>query len=160
MMLLKSLLATLFALVLLALGWRLYLHLHMPALIERYGRPVDFATLQRSNAPHDYLRALAEDAPKAPADAPPLLLPQAPQIVAGTIQTLFGDRILARNGNDFALLDRTPLLGFPDFITLSVRSGPTGSRVLAYSTSVYGHADFGTNRRRIDAWLATLDEAR
>ena len=156
-MILKSLLALAVALAVVVLAWRGYLQWHLPALIERYGKAVDFATLTRTTAPHDDLRATEQDAPNARQDAPPLVLHAAPDRVADAIQQLFGPMVLARNGRSFALLDRTRWLGFPDFITLAVRDDPAGARVLAYSRSVYGHADFGANRARVERWLALLD---
>ena len=55
---------------------------------------------------------------------------------------------------------RSAVLNFPDLVTVSV-SGPIGgpSTLVIYSRSVYGHSDFGANRKRVDAWLAALDAA-
>lgn len=165
MTILKPLLAVAAAMVLLVGAWRIYVHFRMPALVERYGKPVDFATLKRSDTANDWLRALDEDAPTGRPEGPPLLLPQAAPIVVKTIETLFGDRILMRRPNgqggaDFALVERTRLMRFPDFVTLSVRQGPHGTRVLAYSHSVYGQRDFGVNRARVEGMFQVLDEAR
>jgi uncharacterized protein (DUF1499 family) len=157
MMILQSLLATALALGVVVLAWRGYVQRHLPVLVECYGGAVDFATLTRTIAPHDHLRATEQDAPNASADAPPLVLDAPPDRVAGVIQELFGALVLARDGRSFALLERTSWLGFPDFVTLAVRDDPAGARVLAYSSSVYGHADFGANRARVERWLAMLD---
>ena len=55
---------------------------------------------------------------------------------------------------------RSAVLNFPDLVTASV-SGPNGgpSTLVLYSRSVYGHSDFGANRKRIEAWLAALPAA-
>jgi hypothetical protein len=154
----KSLVAALLGLVLLVLFWRAYLHLRMPALVQRHGTIADFAALTRSVQPHDHLRATGVDAPNAKPDAPPLLVHVPAQQVVQAVETLFGDKILSRSadGRSFALVDRTRFLGFPDFVTLSVRSEANGARVIAYSTSVYGRRDFGTNQARIERWFALL----
>src|SRR4030081_1071348 len=99
MIILKSFIATIFAFALLVLAWRLYIQAHLPVLIERYGAIVDFAQLTRSAAPHDYLRALGEDAPKARSDAPPLFVHLPPAQVAQAIQELFGEKSLARSAD-------------------------------------------------------------
>ncbi len=53
---------------------------------------------------------------------------------------------------------RSAVLNFPDLVTVSV-SGPNGgpSTLVVYSRSVYGHSDFGANRKRVEAWLAALN---
>jgi hypothetical protein len=159
MIALKSFVAAILAFALIVLVWRGYVQWHLPVLAERYGAIVNFATLTRSAAPHDHLRALGEDAPNARSDAPPLVVHVPPARVAQAIEALFGAKILTRSadGRDFALVDQTKLLGFPDFVTLSVREDPNGARVLAYSASVYGHGDFGANHKRIEAWFALLE---
>ena len=55
---------------------------------------------------------------------------------------------------------RSAVLNFPDLVTVAV-SGPTDgpSTLVLYSRSVYGHSDFGANRKRVEAWLAALSVA-
>ncbi|MCO6416815.1 DUF1499 domain-containing protein [Siccirubricoccus sp. KC 17139] len=54
-------------------------------------------------------------------------------------------------------VQRTALLNFPDIIAAELTSGPAGTGLFLYSRSLFGHADFGVNRRRVEAWLAALD---
>ena len=50
---------------------------------------------------------------------------------------------------------RSAVFNFPDLIAVQVlAAGPGQSALVLYSRSVYGYADFGVNRRRVDAWLA------
>jgi Protein of unknown function (DUF1499) len=145
-------------LLLLIVAWREYVVAHLPELEARYGVPVDFATLRRTPEPHDYLLADPGDAPHAAPDAAPLLLRAPPAEVADRIARLFEGKMLTRSadGRSFALLDRTKLLGFPDFVTLAVRDDAAGTRVLAYSRSVYGRSDLGKNRARLQRWMQLI----
>lgn len=53
--------------------------------------------------------------------------------------------------------DRTPLLRFVDTISIRVLPGADGgSTFAAYSKSNIGRYDFGTNRRRLERWVAAV----
>ena len=54
----------------------------------------------------------------------------------------------------------TPLMGFREDVSIRVRNAGTMVRVDMRSASRYGSRDFGTNARRIEAFLAQLAEAR
>jgi uncharacterized protein (DUF1499 family) len=59
----------------------------------------------------------------------------------------------------FTLIQHTPLLRFPDIVTVEyVRLGPDRSSLAIYSRARYGKGDFGTNRRRVLAWLERLQQ--
>jgi uncharacterized protein (DUF1499 family) len=67
----------------------------------------------------------------------------------------------AAGGLQFELLQRSALFRFPDTISVEVLPlGEARSTLAIYSRSRYGRSDFGVNRRRIDRWLARLDETR
>ncbi len=52
---------------------------------------------------------------------------------------------------------RSAVFNFPDLITAQVNAaGADRSILVLYSRSVYGYADFGVNRQRLDDWLAEL----
>jgi hypothetical protein len=54
-------------------------------------------------------------------------------------------------------IQHTPLLRFPDVITVEfVALSPNRSSVAVYSRARYGSGDFGTNRRRVLAWLSRI----
>ena len=53
--------------------------------------------------------------------------------------------------------DRTPLLRFVDDVSIRVLAVPDGGATFAaYSHSNIGHGDFGTNRKRLEDWVAAL----
>ncbi|NYZ11266.1 DUF1499 domain-containing protein [Azospirillum sp. RWY-5-1] len=71
-----------------------------------------------------------------------------------------GARIEGGDARRIAAEVRTPLLRFPDLVSVEVRPLDGERSTLAIlSRSVYGHSDLGTNRRRVTAWLDTLRRA-
>jgi uncharacterized protein (DUF1499 family) len=57
----------------------------------------------------------------------------------------------------FVYVVHTPLLGFPDIVTVEfVALGVDRSGIAVFSRSRYGRSDFGANRRRVERWLALL----
>ena len=56
-------------------------------------------------------------------------------------------------------IQHTPLLHFPDIITIEFVAIDNDRASLAiYSGARYGSGDFGTNRRRVLAWLSRLEQ--
>lgn len=56
------------------------------------------------------------------------------------------------------LIQHTPLLRFPDIITVEfIALAPDQSSLAIYSRARYGRSDFGTNRRRVLRWLDRLE---
>lgn len=54
-------------------------------------------------------------------------------------------------------IQHTPLLRFPDIVTAEfVALGENRSSLAVYSHARYGRGDFGTNRKRVLAWLERL----
>jgi uncharacterized protein (DUF1499 family) len=71
----------------------------------------------------------------------------------------YGGKIKVRDGSNFELsvVARTPVMHFPDWVYLkAVPAGENHSYLAAYGVSVYGAGDFGTNRKRLEKWLAAL----
>jgi hypothetical protein len=54
------------------------------------------------------------------------------------------------------LVHRSGLWRFPDVATFAATTAPDGARLTLRARSVYGGYDWGTNARRLDAWLAAL----
>ncbi len=55
---------------------------------------------------------------------------------------------------------RSAVWNFPDKVTAQASpAGADAATLVLYSRSVYGYGDLGTNRKRVDAWLAALDRA-
>ncbi len=68
-------------------------------------------------------------------------------------------QVIARDeaARQFDIETLTPLVGFPDTITVRFLETQDGGSTLAvYSRSFYGKSDLGTNKKRLDAWLAQL----
>ncbi len=54
-------------------------------------------------------------------------------------------------------IQRTAVLQFPDIVRVQAIAMPGGKSALAlYSHSLYGHYDFGANRRRAQAWMVAI----
>jgi uncharacterized protein (DUF1499 family) len=66
---------------------------------------------------------------------------------------IFPDRLQA----DWVV--RSAVFNFPDLVTAQVTEAGNGTaKLLLYSRSVYGYSDLGVNRRRLETWLADLDQ--
>lgn len=61
-------------------------------------------------------------------------------------------------------VQRSAIIGFPDYITVKAVPVDGGAALIVYSRSRYGRGDFGVNRARVEtwveAWLAALGSAR
>ena len=53
-------------------------------------------------------------------------------------------------------ISRSPLVGFPDYITAEVHATPQGTRLDIFSRQRFGQGDHGVNAARLKAWLAGL----
>ena len=67
-----------------------------------------------------------------------------------TLHAAFADQLQAH------FVVRSARCNFPDLVTIQIT--PDSFPAL-YSRSVYGRSDFGVNRRRLVAWLTSLDAA-
>ena len=57
------------------------------------------------------------------------------------------------------VIQHTRVLRFPDIVTVEfVALAPDRSSLAIYSRSRYGRGDFGTNRRRVLAWLSQIEQ--
>jgi uncharacterized protein (DUF1499 family) len=124
--------------------------------------PVDFATLKLKDSPNQYL-ACPEGYCAAPAHAVAPNFPVAVQELQDAWFELIAaqpsTRVIAgdKAARQFDIETLTPLVGFPDTITVRFLEAPGGGSTLAvYSRSYYGKSDFGANKKRIDGWLGKL----
>ena len=80
-------------------------------------------------------------------------------------QLLAGERHVAEMAAEpqaqrIVYIAHTPLLRFPDIVTVEfVALAAERSCLAVYSRARYGRADFGINRRRVEAWLRRLAAA-
>ena len=123
----------------------------------------DPTTLARTGRPNDWLICpTGACAAKASAAAPAYSAPPERLLIAWweVLSTQPRATVIAVDAHRLLVLaqDRTPLLRFVD--TISIRVLPAldgGSTFAAYSRSNLGHGDLGTNRRRLEEWVAALD---
>ncbi|MEL7469400.1 MAG: DUF1499 domain-containing protein [Pseudomonadota bacterium] len=74
------------------------------------------------------------------------------------------DPAWSRTGPARAYVQRSPIFGFPDIISveaIDLGTGDAGQRasLVIFSRAVYGYADLGVNRARIERWLSLLSDA-
>jgi uncharacterized protein (DUF1499 family) len=63
----------------------------------------------------------------------------------------------AETDNTLDVVSRTGFFRWPDRVTIRfIALDKNRSTLAIYSRSVYGHSDFGANKRRITTWLARL----
>lgn len=119
---------------------------------------VDFATLGPPARPNRWLMCPPGHCPGADAESPVFDV-AAERLHAAAVALLEQDGaiILEAGGDRIEAEVRTPLLRFPDRITIDVLpAGPGRSTLAVLSRSVYGRGDLGTNRKRVDAWIEAL----
>jgi uncharacterized protein (DUF1499 family) len=129
-------------------------------------RPADMpdpTTLARTGRPNDWLICPAS-ACRAEAGATAPAYPVPPAALLAAWRTVLTDQpratLLAEDPPRLLLLaqDRTPVLRFVDTVAIRVLpAADGGSTFAAYSRSELGYGDFGTNRRRLESWVAALD---
>ena len=69
-------------------------------------------------------------------------------------------RIAVGPGEGFATyLQRTALMGYPDFISIRVTPTENGARAAIFSRSWFGRRDFGVNQARVDALFEAVAAA-
>ena len=95
-------------------------------------------------------------------DAPALRLPAPPPRALeafDAVATAEGARRLvwAPEEGRATYVDRSRVVGFPDYVSVSVLPEGDGSRLSAYSRLRFGRDDFGVNRARLERWAARLE---
>ncbi|QIE54873.1 DUF1499 domain-containing protein [Pikeienuella piscinae] len=64
--------------------------------------------------------------------------------------------LLDESGGILTLVQRSMLMGFPDYISVRAVSVDGGAALYIHSRSRYGKSDWGVNEARISAWLGNL----
>lgn len=125
---------------------------------------IDFATLQRTTKPNQYLLCPNDLCRAYIDDLPPLYGATVPELRSAweaLVQAEPRVTELRRDaeGTQIDYVQRSRLLRFPDLIT--VRFIPIGERrstLAVYSRSIYGEGDMGVNKARIRDWIAKLNK--
>lgn len=124
---------------------------------------IDFATLRRPASPNSYLVAPQGLCANAEPDRPAPVFAAPAERVRDAFLRLMRDQPRVSEGPANAdpmaydFIATTPLMRFKDDIAIRfIPLATGGSTVAVYSRSRVGYSDLGTNRKRIDAWLAEL----
>ncbi|MCP5366595.1 MAG: DUF1499 domain-containing protein [Hyphomicrobiales bacterium] len=124
-------------------------------------RKVDFANLELGPRPNQFLMCppgLCRGATPH-AESPVFARPAADlrrDLEAAALATPGVEKV-AEEGDTLYFVARTPVMRWPDWITLRVLDlGDGRSTLAAYGRAVFGRRDFGANRARIEGWLANL----
>jgi hypothetical protein len=123
--------------------------------------PMDMARIERPATPNTALAA--PEGFRPPPDLVTPVYPLPADQLFGRVQQMAAEQprtFLARAYPDRLqahYVARSAVFNFPDLIAVQVLpDGPSASRLVLYSRSVYGHSDLGVNRKRLATWLAAL----
>ncbi len=144
-----------------ALFLSLRLMVASPKIPQRYQALTNWQALERTGKPNDYLMmdGDAADRPAIRFDQPAAAVAQASRKV---LRDMPRTRILSESEDGLRLeaMQRSRLIGFPDFISLRIEpSGEEQSSLSAYSRAHFGYSDMGVNRKRIDALVRDIEQA-
>lgn len=123
---------------------------------------VDPLATERTGKPNDYLVAPADRA-AARVDREPGVLAATPESVLARLDAVVGDApridVVAGSVADLFItyVQRTPWIGFPDYISVRAIPADGGATLAIWSRSRYGYGDLGVNRARVEGWLRALD---
>lgn len=120
--------------------------------------PVDFASLVPPATPNHHLVCPPGRCAAPHADSPVFAVPadRLRAVMLGVLERTDAV-VLSASADRIEAEVRTPVLRFPDHVSIQVIALDAEHATLAlYSRSVYGYGDFGTNKRRVDGWLAAV----
>lgn len=128
------------------------------------GTATNWASLQRSGNPRDWLLAPPDLAPVPgmPDQAPPVYPVSAQRLAdawAAVVRAQPRATIVAVSDDGLRIdsEQRSRLMGFVDRIAMrAVPVDDNRATLAVYSRATIGYYDFGVNRRRVEAWLAEL----
>jgi len=125
--------------------------------------PVNFPSLALKGTPNQYLVCPKGycAAAKAHRTSPSFAVPvqELQDVWFDVLSRQPSTRVVASDeeARQFDIETLTPLIGFPDRVTVRFLETPDGGSTLAvYSRSYYGKSDLGANKKRIDAWLGQI----
>lgn len=121
-----------------------------------------FSTLQRPDSPNHWLVAPADFVVKPDAVAPVFALPAAKlrESFALMLRKLPRVTIAEESADGLHLVNTTAIFRYQDDIRVQfIALAPESSTLAIYSASRVGYWDLGTNRRRVEDWLARLQQS-
>ncbi len=126
--------------------------------------PAGYLThLERPASPNSALAAPAGFTPRPDLVLAPYPVPAARLAADLRATALATPRVYqlsaSADGLEMQFVARSAIVNFPDLIVVRISSlGDNESSLVVYSHSLYGHSDFGVNRKRLREWLAALDQ--
>jgi len=150
-------------LVLVGLGLAVRIYMSRPS--ENELRPDERIAIRelRDPIPGNAFLACPPNYCQATAAASPAFALPVDRLAALWTQLLAGEPNIVKvaaqpDQNRLVVIQHTSVFGFPDIVTAEfVALGPDRSSLAVYSRARYGSGDFGTNRRRVRAWLSQLE---
>lgn len=126
---------------------------------------LDFASLERPDSPNHWLIGPVDSgAARDPDEPAPGFSVPAERLAAAWLDMVSEQprvTVVARSGDQLQIEieQRSRVFGFVDRISFrAVEVDNTTSTLMAYSRSELGYWDFGVNRRRLEDWLALLQQ--
>lgn len=117
---------------------------------------IDPAEAQRTGKPNDFLVTPSGEG----ADMASPVYSAPPEALMEKFNSLAlaqsGASLLESSEMYATYVQRTPLMGFPDYISVKAEEVEGGSALYVYSRSQYGYSDWGVNKARVLAWLNEL----
>ena len=124
---------------------------------------VDPSTARPSGKPNEHLVA-PPGTTAAPTDAQTRLYSESPRDLLARFDAIARTQPRTKlvagdlDGLMITYVQRSRIVGFPDYLTVKAVAGEGGAGLIVWSRSRYGRSDFGVNRARVEAWLATLEQ--
>ena len=120
-----------------------------PAAVELRGTPNEFLA-----APDGTTAAEPDTETKVYPERPEALLARFDDIVRAQPHT----KLVAGDVDSgmITYVQRTPVIGFPDYVTVKALPVQDGAGLIIYSRSRFGEDDWGVNRQRVRSWLREL----
>lgn len=122
---------------------------------------VDPATSERTGKPNDYLVA-PDGLTAAPADQASRVFAMPPEdllfLFDSVVRPSSGVSVVGGAVEErwITYVQRSAVIGFPDYISVKAVEQPGGSALIIWSRSRYGYSDLGVNRKRVEEWLAQV----
>jgi len=125
---------------------------------------LNIETVQRPNAPNNFLLAPEEDCRECYSDGISPIFDIPADALKTKLMSYLAEKesridILLEEDTAIEVRQKTPVLGFPDFVSVTFLDVPNGRSTLAiYSRSKYGHSDLGVNKARVLRWVTALQD--
>jgi uncharacterized protein (DUF1499 family) len=122
---------------------------------------LDFTRIERPSSPNTALAGPAGSVPTPDVLTPTYQMPASRlydavrAVAAAQPRTFLAADYAAEHQTHWVV--RSTVFNFPDLVTAQITGvGPDSSTLVLYSRAVYGYADLGVNRQRLNTWLAAL----